>query len=281
MTLPKISIVTPSFNQASYLEQTILSVLDQNYANLEYIIIDGGSTDGSVDIIRKYEDQLVFWASEKDNGQTHAINKGFQKATGDIITWLNSDDYYEPGIFEKVAKSFNETKADFLVGAVNLVDEKGDLIEQKNGYWPEKSERMYDRTIYLAQPASFFKRDLLDRVGYLDESLNYTMDFDFWVRLRLAECEFKTIDEVLTNFRQHDQSKTSEGGWLFTRELLHKYAKVKNLGNEDLRRIICHFLEVYMFSREVPKKEKLRFLPIFTLLRPKLVPFIFSKHELA
>jgi hypothetical protein len=107
------------------------------------------------------------------------------------------------------------------------------------------------------------------------------MDFDFWIRLRLSRCEFKTTDLVLTNFRQHNQSKTSQGGLVFTRELLSKYAKLKNIRNTDIRDIICHFLDVYMFNQEVKTTEKLPFLPIYTLLRPKLVPFIFLNHELA
>jgi len=104
---PKISIITPSFNQGKYLEETIFSVLGQNYPNLEYIIIDGGSTDNSVDIIKKYENQLTYWISEPDNGQSHAINKGFMKATGGILAWLNSDDMYLPGVLDYVAKTIN------------------------------------------------------------------------------------------------------------------------------------------------------------------------------
>ena len=125
---PKISIITPSYNQGEFLERTILSVIEQNYPNLEYIIIDGGSTDGSVDIIQKYADKLAYWISEKDNGQTHAINKGFKKATGEIVAWLNSDDELCEGALMAVASVFMEhDEADFVFGNQYSIDSNGKI----------------------------------------------------------------------------------------------------------------------------------------------------------
>ena len=127
--LPKISIVTPSLNQAKFLEKTIQSVLAQNYSDLEYIIIDGGSTDGSVEIIKKYQDKIAYWVSEKDRGQSHGINKGFALATGDIFAWLNSDDTYMPGALHTVAEYFSkDSDLDFLYGDVNLINEKSIIL---------------------------------------------------------------------------------------------------------------------------------------------------------
>jgi len=126
---PKISIVTPSYNQAEFLERTILSVLNQNYPNLEYIIIDGGSTDGSVEIIKKYEKYLSYWVSEKDRGQAHALNKGFEKATGDLVGWQNSDDIYLPGAFRKVAEVYrNNPNYDVYFGNIYFIDEEDNII---------------------------------------------------------------------------------------------------------------------------------------------------------
>lgn len=134
-SLPKISIVTPSYNQAQFLEETILSVLKQDYPNLEYIIMDGGSTDGSVDIIRKYEDKLAYWVSKPDKGQADAIYRGFEKSTGEILGWINSDDYYLPGAFNAVGRFFQlKPTTKFLVGNVLIVDSKGKFIYHKYNF---------------------------------------------------------------------------------------------------------------------------------------------------
>ena len=135
-TYPKITVITPSFNQAEFLERTIKSVLDQNYPNLEYIIMDGGSTDGSVEIIQKYEKYLKFWASEKDNGQSHAINKGLKIATGEWVSWQNSDDIYYPGAFKSAAVAAQtHPEVGLIIGDVNLIDEKDRLIRDMHYVW--------------------------------------------------------------------------------------------------------------------------------------------------
>lgn len=240
----KISIITPSYNQGQFLEQTILSVLDQGYGNLEYIIVDGGSSDTSVEIIKKYEKHLAWWVSEKDRGQTHAINKGFSRATGEIVTWLNSDDYYLPGTLNKVAEAYRQVAFYFLAGTVRLVNGKGEFIKDRKAIWPSVNERLYDSEPYIGQPASFFRRNLWQEVGGLDESFHYAMDFDFWLKLRKKKIDFTVVEDVFTCFRQHENAKTHEGEMVFVNELFEKYASPLNLFNRELRHMIAFYSEI-------------------------------------
>jgi glycosyltransferase involved in cell wall biosynthesis len=204
---PKISIVTPSFNQAEFLERTINSVLSQNYPNLEYIIIDGGSTDGSVEIIKKYADKLAYWVSEKDKGQSHALNKGFRMATGDITAWLNSDDEYCPDALETVAKVFiSDETSDFVFGNRITIDKNNKILRQ------DRHTRFSLRAhvlllCILSQPASFWRRSLFENYGYIDESLRFAMDYEFYCRIG-AHIKAKHIRKNLAMFRIHDTSKT-------------------------------------------------------------------------
>lgn len=215
MHLPKISIVTPSFNQGRYIEQTIQSVLDQGYPNLEYIIIDGGSTDESVDIISKYEKHLHYWVSEKDAGQTDAINKGFAKCTGDVFNWLNSDDYYEPGALHKLAALF-------------MKNERTDVVAGKE--WGFQDLQPEDRILHagsvvcsnvydtiltgiIDQPCTFFRRDRISQFFPLDISLRLVMDRQLWWQYLLCYGQENILlsDEVFTQFRLHAASKTVSG----------------------------------------------------------------------
>src|SRR5436190_1293824 len=169
---PKISIVTPSFNQAEFLEETMLSVLDQDYPNLEYIVIDGGSTDGSVEIIKKYADRLAYWVSESDQGQSEAINKGFARATGDVLAWLNSDDAYYPGSVAYIANHFQNNPADDLIyGVHNDVNERGEVI--RKGMWFPFAAQVFQVGFAICQPTSFWRRKVWDTCGPLDTSLHY------------------------------------------------------------------------------------------------------------
>jgi glycosyltransferase involved in cell wall biosynthesis len=202
-----ISIVTPSYNQAAFLERTIQSVLSQDYPNLEYIIIDGGSTDGSVDIIKKYAGKLAYWISEKDNGQAHAINKGFRQATGDIVAWLNSDDEYCPDALKTVAETFMTYKdIDFVFGNRLTIDENEKVIRDDRHTRFSFTELVVYGTI-LSQPASFWKRELLEKYGYLDESLRFSMDYEFFCRIG-PHIKTKHIKKYLAKFRRHSRSKT-------------------------------------------------------------------------
>lgn len=228
--LPKISVITPSYNQGSFLEECIKSVISQNYPNLEYIIIDGGSTDQSVDIIKKYEHNLAYWISEPDSGQSNAINKGFSQATGDIIAWLNSDDLYYKNSLWKIADVYNRN-----LEAMNNV---GFILG--NGYryrWPEKSmSRFCSKNVafsrkvlaegldYVLQPSVFVVRRAAERVGYLDESLHYCMDWEWWHRLSI---DFRVIvtDQMLSLSREYDETKTSTGNmrrWMEIQQLTQK-----------------------------------------------------------
>lgn len=204
---PKVSIVTPSYNQGQFLEETIRSVLDQNYPNLEYIIIDGGSTDNSVEIIRKYEDRLAYWVSEPDRGQAHAVNKGFREATGEILAWQNSDDTYQPGAIRTVMKYFkNNPKVYMIYGDFCFMDEKGEIFSYRA--LPDFSIRRFVNGVRTPpQPTVFFKKQALEEVGYLDESLNHCMDRDLYIRIG-KKYPIKHIPKIVGNFRIHHESKT-------------------------------------------------------------------------
>ena len=208
----KISIVTPSYNQGKYIEQTILSVLDQNYPNLEYIIIDGGSTDETVEIIKKYEKHLAYWVSESDNGQTSAINKGFAKCTGDIFNWINSDDYYEPGTFEKVAAFFEKySKVNVVCGKEwNFNDEKPEEKTLNAGSIIKQNVYETIRVGIIDQPCTFFRKKKIDIFFPLDESLHYVMDRQLWwgYLLKYGQEHILETNEIFTWFRLHPKSKS-------------------------------------------------------------------------
>ncbi len=178
----KISIVTPSFNQGKYIEETIRSVLSQQYPNLEYIIIDGGSQDQTIDIIKKYELSITYWKSESDNGQTCAINKGLKQATGEIIGYLNSDDLYTEKTLEYIANYFlNHPDIDMIYGDNYIIDGNSTIIshEKVKDY---NFEKLFFGN-YITQPSVFFRQYILNEIGFFDENLHYSMDYEYWIRI--------------------------------------------------------------------------------------------------
>ena len=208
---PKISIVTPSYNQAQYLEQTIQSVLMQGYPNLEYIIIDGGSTDGSVEIIKKYEQALTYWVSEPDSGQSQAINKGFRKSTGVIMNWLCSDDLLLPNALQMIAEKSNQRQSDNFIIAGNalILNEDGSLIPRREikevDNWQRELGIKYAGGV---QASWFISRELYNLLGPLDETLHYSMDIDYCIRWGRLDPEYLIINDPLAIYRTHNDAKT-------------------------------------------------------------------------
>ncbi len=221
--LPRITIITPSFNQADYLEETIKSVLEQGYPNLQYGVIDGGSTDGSAEIIERYRDRLDFSVIERDDGQTEAINKGLTRADGEIVGWLCSDDTLLPGALEKIGGHFAmHPKDDWIAGGCRVIDPVGVVTDTVNPCGdftlPGVLLRGEGRSFNLPQPGVFWRRSLHDLLGLLDESLHYCMDFEFWLRLIETGRRPTLLDTVLATYRLHESSKSCAAPIGFTRE---------------------------------------------------------------
>ena len=202
----KISVITPSFNQGDYLERTILSVVPQNYADLEYIIMDGGSTDQSVEIIKKYQRDIKHWVSEKDGGQTDAVNRGFHVATGEILGWLNSDDIYYSKTLQTVADYFSShPECDVIYGMADYIDADDNLIDK----YPTRSWSFSELKswCFICQPSVFFRKTVYEQYGPLDNTLNFCMDYEYWLRCG-QEKPFVYVREKLAASRLYSENKT-------------------------------------------------------------------------
>jgi glycosyltransferase involved in cell wall biosynthesis len=237
-SFPKISIVTTSYNQGEFIERTILSVLNQNYPNLEYIIIDGGSTDSSVEIIKRYEKFLSYWVSEPDNGQASALKKGFDKCTGEIMAFLNSDDTYCPGTLNKIADLFiRNPEFDVIYGAINLIDKYDNILARRDmsGFRLDFSILLFESS--LPQPAVFWRRDIYLKSGGIDSSFLFSMDKDLWVRFSLSGAKFLRVNKVLANFRLHGSNKTLTINDIRMKEDLFIIERTlgRRIGNFELR----------------------------------------------
>jgi glycosyltransferase involved in cell wall biosynthesis len=215
MKLPIISIVMPSLNQAQFLEQAIRSVLDQNHPEIELIVIDGGSSDNSVDILRAFENRIAYWVSEPDSGQSDALNKGIRRASGDIIGWLNSDDSYQPGVFGDIAAVFSDAETQIaMCRHFGLMDAEGRIFDKKeNTYVDHRTLVRFWATNYMTinQPCVFFRSSVIDRTQpVFDTSLHYAMDYDLWLRIT-CDHPIRVIPGHWANYRFHETSKSGLG----------------------------------------------------------------------
>jgi len=221
---PRITVVTPSFNQAPFLRDTIESILGQGYPDLEYIIMDGGSTDGSVEIIKEYERHLAYWCSAPDGGQSGAINAGFARSTGAILAWLNSDDYYLPGTLRTVAQNLDTSRPELFLGNCLHFNEGDPKIRGSDVALRHQQLRL--ATVdYIIQPSSFWTRCAWEQVGPLDSHFHYVFDWDWYIRAIQAGSEIKTTPRYLSGYRFHSSHKSGAGGEKRDREIRAIYAK--------------------------------------------------------
>ena len=218
-------MVTPSYNQGRFIEETILSVLSQDYPNIEYIIIDGGSSDATIDILHRYESRLT-WISEPDSGQSHAINKGFRIAKGEILCWLNSDDLLEPeAIRLAVDYMRSNPQVDMVYGEGNSIDEYGSQLIRFPYTRPFDLWALTHQLDFILQPTTFFRAEMLRRIGYVDESLHWCMDWDLFIRIG-RQCRVDHLPNYMAKARVYSETKTSKGGFRRICEIfsvLHRY----------------------------------------------------------
>lgn len=211
--LPQISIVTPSYNQSAFLEEALLSVKNQDYPRFEHLVVDGASSDGSVEILRKFSGQPGWdhlrWVSERDDGQSDALNKGFKMAKGDIVGWLNSDDRYRPGCFQLISDSFRAyPSADVIYGDYTWIDECGRVTCIRREIEFSNFILAYHRILYIPTTSTFFRRRIFDEGNAIDTRLHYSMDYDFFLRLASQGYRFRHIRQLLADFRWHQNSKS-------------------------------------------------------------------------
>jgi glycosyltransferase involved in cell wall biosynthesis len=207
---PKLTVITPSYNQGAFIERTIRSILDQGYENLEYLIVDGGSTDETVEIIERYADRIAWWVSEPDDGQTDALNKGLRRATGDIVAYINSDDYYLPGAFDHVVRAFEEQpEARWVVGACRFVNADDSLRNVWTPELPQQRRHWWMLNPWgVPQPSSFWRRDLFTELGLFREDMHYVFDTEHALRCAYAGYMPALIDAELSVRVIHEEAKS-------------------------------------------------------------------------
>ena len=211
MTLPRLTVITPSLNQGRYLERTIRSVLDQGYVDLEYIVVDGGSTDESVEVLRRYDDRIAYWTSEPDRGQTDAINKGLARATGEVVAYINSDDYYLPGAFDAALPLFADAAVNWVAGACRFLYPDGAVEAVWTPKLPERGRPDWIVDNWsVPQSASFWRRRVFADVGPFREDFHYVFDTEFELRLALAGIMPTIVDRELSIRYLHDDAKSAD-----------------------------------------------------------------------
>lgn len=302
---PRVSIVTPSYNQAAFLEETIRSVLLQGYPNLEYIIIDGGSTDGSVEIIKKYAPWLAYWVSEKDRGQANAINKGWKISTGEIIGWINSDDVLEPGAVAFVVEQFQSNLTVGMVYGDNAqTGENSQVLSVLHGKQVEFSEMLRTIHVPVPQPGSMIRRLSLDSVGFLNENWQVVLDRDFFVRFGLHH-QMLYVPRTLAQIRQHPDAKShaARGKWCIELPEMYKqffkeqdlptplkklknetvsraYAKAADIALHTNKNALGHLIKAYLWYPSITKDTGYSRLRKRWINRTILRPFQDVKHKI-
>lgn len=234
-TWPRLSIVTPSFSQGRFIEETIRSVLLQGYPDIEYVVIDGGSADESCEVIAKYSPWLTYWVSEPDRGQAHAINKGLSRCTGDIVAYINSDDAYLKNAFAKAANVFRtDPSCTWLVGACYVIRDRDNPQWCDIPRFTDDLEAWYDRRCGLPQPSTFLSHELVRRHGGFEEGLSYAFDHEYWIRLIIAGHKPTLLPSALAAFKLHDAAKTSTGPCNFRSDLY----RIEEMHQERLQPLI-------------------------------------------
>lgn len=242
----KVSIITPSFNQAQFIDRTIQSVLKQDYSELEFIVMDGGSTDGTLEILTQYSDRII-WKSENDRGQSHAINKGLQIATGEIAAYLNSDDTYEPNAISKVVEFFEKNPdKKWVYGKCRIVDENDREIRKPITFYKNLLLKKYSygkllSENFISQPATFWRRELLSEIGYFKEDEHLCLDYDYWLRIGQLY-EPGIIDDYLASFRTHAESKSSKE---IERHFQDELRVVRKYGSKHRLSLLLHRINYY------------------------------------
>ena len=266
-THPKISIIVPSYNQGNYLEETLVSIISQNYTNMELIVIDGESTDNSVEIIKRYENRIAYWVSEKDNGQADAINKGLSKATGDWVSWLNSDDCYMPHALEYIFNEVDYDQYDFLYGNGFIGTEM--IFAQENRY-SAKSKRelkdilkfFYHESHIIPSQSVFIRKRVINAIGLLNEDLHYCMDLDWFCRIYLYTQKRFFYEKAICFYRINDTTKTSTGSNRMKHEAITIAEKYSIYLNVTERRELAHLIAYYKILLQYMERSKKDFLSL-------------------